>query len=293
MKKLLGTLLLAAMVVFLYTGCEDPTGSDSGTDSVYVRMEHYDFSYSDISFNVAMGTGGTSGYNGTYVIYNENWSDYSDGISLHFMVPDSIGSMAEPGPEWLVIKIQKDAMTAGTYTLDDADANYQLSEQGQVKLYYNDADDVLHVGSGQITIDYLDWSHSGDDSASLGVALSLDEVTLGTAAGVSDTGSVVGSFEGAASISAGDPDRDSLVGTEWKGRYSYSGIPVTETLHFTSSSSCTGTTEAEGEGITVSLSYTYDPGSRTGTLTADSTAPFSINSSFTILTFNGVQYERQ
>ena len=291
MKKLLGALVLVVMLVFLCAGCEDPTRSDSGTDSVYVRMEHYDFSYSDISFNVALGTGGTSGYNGTYVIYNENWSDYADGISLHFLVPGSSGSMAEPGPEWLVIKIQKDAMGAGTYTLDDADGNFQLSEQGQVKLYYNDADDVLHAGSGQITIDYLDWSHSGNDTASLSVGLSLDNVTLGT--GVSDTGSVVGGFEGEASISAGGPDGGSLVGTEWEGTYDYYGTLVTETLHFASSSSCTGTTEAGGDSITINMSYTYDPGTRTGTLTADSTAPFSINSSFTILTFNGVQYERQ
>lgn len=290
MRKISGLLVFVVVIGLLCTGCEDPTGGGSGSSSVNVTMQYYDFSYSNIDLNVSMGAGGTSGYNGTYVIYTENWSSYADGISLHFLVPGSIGSMAEPGPEWLVIKIQKDAMRPGTYTLDDSDPNYQLSEPGQVKLYYNDADDVLHVGSGQITIDYLDWSNSGWYTASLSVSLSLDNVTLGSG---SDTGTVAGSFEGQASISGDDSGGSSLVGTRWRGNYDYYGTPVTETLHFTSSSSCTGTTEAGGDSITITMSYTYDPGSRTGTLTADSTASFSINSAFSILTFNGVNYYKQ
>jgi len=300
MRKTSGLLVFVVVIGLLCTGCEDPTGSSSGSSSVNVTMQYYDFSYSNIDLNVSMGAGGTSGYYGTYVIYTENRSSYADGLSLHFLVPGSIGSMAEPGPEWLVIKIQKDAMRPGTYTLDDSDPNYQLSEPGQVKLYYNDADDVLHVGSGQITINYLDWSNSGSYTASLSVSLSLDNVTLGSGTvysvagtAMSDTGTVTGSFEGQASISGDDSGGSSLVGTRWRGNYNYYGTPVTETLHFTSSSSCTGTTEAGGDSITITMSYTYDPGSRTGTLTADSTASFSINSAFTILTFNGVSYDKQ
>jgi hypothetical protein len=290
-------ILLVLAASFLYTGCEDPTSSSPEDTSVYVTMSHDSFTSSNIDLLVTVGDTSVSNYTGTYVIYSENFLDLADGISLHFMVPDSSGSMLLPGPQWLIIKIQKDSMVPGVYTLDDTDQNYQLSRPGQVKLYYNDADNVKHVGSGEITINTLDWSNSGDDTASLRVDLSLTGVTLGaglasSVAGASAlvNGSVGGTFQGEAAISANNPG---LVGTRWRGTWYYYDVPVVETLHFTSSSSCTGTVEADGQSTTVTMSYTYSPSSRTGTLTADSTKPFSIDSSFTMLTFNGVIYHKQ
>jgi len=276
------------------TGCENPTDSDSGDDSVYVVMEYYNFLTSDINFDVILGDSSISSYAGTYLIYSENWSDYEDGLSLHFMPPDSTGSMAEPGYQWLVLKIQKDAMTPGIYTLDSSDPNYQLSSQGQVKLWFKDFEGVKHAGSGEVVINTLNWSFSDDDSASLTVDLSLDNVSLaagqaGSASrGITDSGSVTGSFAGQASIS--DYVSNDLKG-RWRGTYLYYGVTVVETLDFVSATSCIGTTESDGQKITTNMTYTYNSSTQTGTLTADATLPFSVSGD--ILTFNNVNYYKE
>jgi len=297
MKKVSVLIFLLLPLVFLLVGCDSPSDSDSGDDDVYITMQYYDFQVSDINFNVTLGDNSYTSFTGTYLIYSENWADYEDGLSLHFMAPDSSGSMAEPGYGWLVLKIQKSVMSAGVYTLDSADPNYQLSSEGQVKLWYKDAEGAKHPASGELVINSLSWSFSDDDEASLSINLSLDSVNLltGVSGGtlqraITDSGSVTGTFNGQASISEGSSG--ALVGTKWKGTFVYyPAITFEETLSFVSATSCVGTTVGDGQTLTTNMTYTYNPATQTGTLSADSTLPFSISGD--VLTFNNVNYYKQ
>lgn len=89
-----------------------------------------------------------------------------------------------------------------------------------------------------------------------------------------------------------DPgDAAGLIGTTWRGTYDYYGVSVVEYLKFTTADSGTSRTEAGGDYVTDTFTYTYDSDTQTGTLSIDSTLPFSIEGN--VLTFNHTDYYKQ
>ena len=188
-------------------------------------------------------------------------------------------------------------MTPGVYTLDSSDQNLQLSAPGQVKLYYNDSEGVIHCGSGELIINELLWSNSGEDTAELTIDIEFSNITLdggnsslGINRSLGDAGSTTGSLTAAAS----KMDISNLVGSKWKGSYSYYGVNVSEILHFISETTCILEVFADNRSTSDTLSYTYSCISNvgSGTLKGDQG-----DLSFTVkgneLESNNVVYKRQ
>lgn len=292
--------LIVLMFALIFSGCESPTNdNESSTDnSVFLALFNDEFSSINIAADVSMGESNTTDYSGVFAIYTENFAGYEDGLSVHFMVPDSSGTIVAPGLEWLIIKIQKESMIPGVYTLDNSDQELQLSAPGQVKLYYNDSDDVIHCGTGELIINELNWSNSGEETASLSIDLEFNEITLdggnsslGANRALGETGIVSGTFAAAAT----KLDISSLVNTEWEVTYNYYGESVTENLNFTSENDCKATVSAPSYSpVTDYLTYEYSYSSSMGygTLKGDKgEMDFTVKGK--TLTFNNLKYERQ